>query len=207
MGLAGVLTWHYYKLGDYILYLWDPLDSNRFKAFLVNYYWPIGAVLLLFLFLWMIRRSIFKQALILSCAFLMIPIHVALGLHQIRDYTTAESWLNYGEWGLKETVDYIEKHVPEGSNTLFRKDIDYYLSLQRGLDYRNNGNIRKILQTQNPKELSEYFVSAKLEVIVLDRILLLGATPEIVRIPMAILTHYYELAESFGKFKVYRPKR
>ena len=48
-------------------------------------------------------------------------------IKQTAGYTTANSWYNYGEWGEKEAIAYLNQNLPPDGVAIVRKDIGYYL--------------------------------------------------------------------------------
>lgn len=120
-------TFYYFKMGDYLKLLFQPKDSYQWKNFVMEYYKPFFLIWALGLIL---QRKYFFPILALSTTLLIFPIQFALNLHQTAPYTTVESWLNYGESGLRETAEYLSTRVKPGMNTCMRKDLIYYLRVK-----------------------------------------------------------------------------
>lgn len=125
--VMALLTLYYYRIGDYILILFDPRSSARWKFFLRSYYTPFLIAPVLAVAVYMIKKKFFKLTLLFALLFLIFPVYFALDLRQTASYTTSESWLNYGEAGLRETTEYLSKRVTNDMNVFVRKDMEYYL--------------------------------------------------------------------------------
>ncbi|MBN1353986.1 MAG: glycosyltransferase family 39 protein, partial [Candidatus Omnitrophica bacterium] len=110
----------YYFMGDYILAIWSPYSKYLGGKFYVYYYTPIVLVSIV---MWAaFRKRGFYVTVIWSLLLCVYPINIGLNLNQTKPYTTAEGFLNYGESGLTDTVNYLREHVDTGKLLIARKD-------------------------------------------------------------------------------------
>jgi|GEM_PF-6271538 len=194
----------YDRLGDYIYLLRSVPTAPAWRTFLASYFLPLGIVFGAVL----VATAIFRRKLILisiffASVFVSVPIALALDHNQQKkDYVTVESWLNYGETGLRETIDYLTPRLKEGSVVAMRNDVDYYIK------YRHNIAVKSCdLGTAfgNPVWVLEFFKTSRFDYLVIDNV-----SQSYLRIkdsPMLlVLARYYRLDAVFGDFKIFAYK-
>jgi 4-amino-4-deoxy-L-arabinose transferase-like glycosyltransferase len=201
------LTFYYANIGDYLKFMWDQPYNPRFKNFLNLYYRPLAVGAGAAVVLWVLGRLKLIEGIVAASLLFVFPVNAALNLNQTAEYTTAESWMNYGESGLKDTVEYLALIVRPGSTVAVRDDILYYLEMRKNIKGLKAPRLRDLLISRNLPELNQYFASGILEVVVVDRISLLGLTPQNSAPGTTLFSARYYLDRQIGDFKVYRPRK
>ncbi|MCU0666194.1 MAG: hypothetical protein MUF05_03755 [Candidatus Omnitrophica bacterium] len=195
-----IFTAHYYTLGDYLLGLWGPLYKYLNGHFLWYYYLPLGfAFILISLFL---KIKDWMPGFALTSVLLIFPINIALSLNQAKaDYLTFEIWLNYGEKGLGKTVEYLSSRIQDGSVTVLRQDIEYYLVYRKGIKIAQNIPPEKIFQASDRMLLLVFLSQSPVEYFVADKISSkIIADEEIFN----LIGKYFILEKNFGDFYIFR---
>lgn len=201
------IVFYYARIGDYILLLWDPSTAPRYKHFLNLYYRPLAALLGCSVVAWVLGRLKLTEGILAVSLLLCIPVNAALNLNQTGDYTTAESWMNYGESGFAETTEYLALIVRPGSAVAVRNDLQYYLEKRKNIRNLKYQTFRDLVSSKDLQLLNQYFASGVLEVVVQDRISFLGLNPRNSSQGFALFFRHYYLDRQIGSFKIYRPKR
>jgi hypothetical protein len=199
---------HYLGLGDYILLLFQRGDRPLWISFVPRYHIPwitLAAAVL-------IASTLIKKNRLAICLWsllgIALPIQLALDWNQAKArYTTVESWMNYGEKGLKDSVDHLIRHgVRPLSIGCWRKDIQYYLERRHGIPASRviyPDELYRTPETQLP-ELERFLRSGALEWIVTDPISLLKMSDARMARINAIIGRYYQISSVFGGFTIYR---
>ncbi|MDP8219657.1 MAG: glycosyltransferase family 39 protein [Candidatus Theseobacter exili] len=185
----------------YYIWIGDPL-LNLYESpygFLFAYLAPLFlCVFFIKAFAPKIRMSLLVAYI---CILFMVAQNTALNFLQIRNYTTCESWLNYGERGLSKVVHYLKDKIKPGDIVYSRKDINYYLRDVYDLPAKNFFNTKNLIPAL--KKDRNYFHKLikreNIRFIVIDPF---GAPKAI----QEIISPYFELVEVFGKFPVYENK-
>jgi len=186
----------YYRIGDYILILWKELPVG----FLLLYYMPILIAACMFYALF---RKWRLDRVVLGVLFMLIfPISIGLNLNQIRDYTTAECWLNYGEEGLRDTTLYLREHIDPSQTVSVRKDIEYYLNFRYGLNVKNI-QPTPIFRMRNPNEIIDFFEKTPIQYFVFEKVSSVQRGHKDI---LKILNKYFFVEKRFGDFIVLRSK-
>lgn len=204
---AALVLWTYVRAGDYILFQWDHPDAPRYKNFLNMYYRPLAAAFGAAIILWVLGRLKLVEGIIAASLLFCLPVNAALNLNQTGEYTTSESWMNYGESGLTDTVEYLAQIARPGSSVAIRDDIRYYLDIRHGMKDLKPRRLRDILTVRDLPLLNNFLMSGALEIAVMDRVSLLGLTEKNSAHGFALFNKHYYLDRQFGSFKIYRPKR
>jgi len=200
------LVGYYYRLGDYLLIMWEPATAGVWRRFLNDYYRPLAAALLVVLMVPLFRKAGFRVALAVGCFLCLLPINTALSWHQTAPYTTAESWMNYGESGLKDAAVYIAGNASDGASVSARVDMKYYLNVHYRADrpLEATKDIRSVMLTKDLKVLTLFFYRTRLEYVVFDKIALMGMPPDRIQEGLTRFARFYFLDRRFGSFKVYK---
>lgn len=205
LGVFALGVTYYLRLGDYITFLWDLTWKPRWVNFVTVYHAPIFTVLAcVFLLCLIFKRKIILPSLVFACFLMILPINTALNFNQMTDYTTAESYLNYGETGLKTTVNYLANNLRSGDVASIRKDIHYYLRVKHGIKLAHVTKVRKILLTEHPEILKGILVDSSLMYIVLEQHSLVGLPASRMQRALAMLNKHYYLEEKYGFFSIYK---
>ncbi|MFH1783263.1 MAG: glycosyltransferase family 39 protein [Candidatus Omnitrophota bacterium] len=93
--------------------------------FNILYFSPL--IILSILFYFLSSKKNIVSSLIIGVSLLTFGAQVNQDIKQTADYTTANSWNNYGERGERETIDYLNSNLPKDGVVIVRKDIGYYL--------------------------------------------------------------------------------
>lgn len=198
------LTAHYYRLGDYILYLFESAHSPRWRALNYAYFMPLflGALVLILLALW--RRAWLSGGLFILSFLLMMPIHMALNLRQTAAYTTVESWMNYGETGMPELLKYLQAAIGPNDRAVLRKDLYYYVRFRFNVPGYENVDQGDFFGLTGPAAIREFMSAPRVpKIIVLDRMFFLFPPRGDMR---HIFTQFYRQEAVFGNFVVFRLK-
>ena len=209
LAALALLIGYYGSIGDPIPILPQPAGEERIDRYFRLYFLPL--LLLYPLSVWAGRRLRVHAAawLMVVSMLLCLPPSLGLGIRQsAATYTTVESWLNYGERGLADTVRYVSTRVKPHQTVMLRKDIYYYLRCRYGIQpawvyfpeslagYDGPGGLiaMETLMTRTP-----------LDYIVLDTVSRTYA-PIPDNVALLILRHYHLVHES-GDFRVFRTNR
>lgn len=203
---ALAVVWYYARIGDYILLQWDQPYEPRYKQFLNLYYRPLAAAAGAAVILWVTGRLKLIEGILALSLFFCLPVNAALNLNQTGEYTTAESWMNYGESGHLETVDYLAAIARPGTAVAMRHDLQYYLEKRRSIKGLKFIQLREVLIVRNAQVLEQFLASGALDIAVVDRLSLLGLNPKNSGTGFTLFNKYYYLDRTIGNFKVYRPK-
>jgi hypothetical protein len=204
---AAVVVWHYSGIGDYILWQWDHPEAPRYLHFLNLYYRPLAAAFGVGIVLCVLGRLKVVEAILAVSLLFCAPVNAALNMNQTAEYTTAESWMNYGEKGMKEAVEYLSQIIRPGSTVSIRDDLRYYLDIRKDLQDLKYQGLRYLLVSRDLPLLEKYLAAGVLEVVVIDRVSLLGLNEKNSSQGFALFGRYYYLDREIGSFKIYRPKR
>jgi len=198
--LGGILLFHYYNLGDYILVLWQPLSKHLNSHFFIYYYLPI----LMFLSLILVvspRSKVWGNSL-LGFTFLIFPINGGLLINQAKaNYSTTEIYLNYGESGLRETVEYLANHITPNSTIAVRGDLSYHLVYRKNVKIKENVN--PILVLNNPILAEKLITVSPIEYLVLDKVTGLAVRD---KRALSFLSKYFICVKKLGTFYIFRFK-
>jgi hypothetical protein len=188
---------YYYSMGDYIMRLWEPLSLR----FYIRYYLPM--LVGIFIFWILFRKWRIGRIILFSLLAFILPISAGLDLNQTRAYTTSATWMNYGERGFREAVDYLRKNANPKILLIARKDICYYLNYRYDMDFPvyytttmiKEGNISKLDYTLS---------NIPIEYIVFDRISFLGRMKKEI---IAVIDKYFFAEKHFGDFIILKNRR
>ncbi|MFT5208013.1 MAG: hypothetical protein ACI9CF_001777 [Candidatus Omnitrophota bacterium] len=206
-GLITFLTWKYYHIGDYIMWQWDAASSPRWLDFLKAYYTPIIILYVLAILVGLRYRASFLRIIAITSWVLILSINLALNFNQTAIYTTTESWMNYGEYGHKDTYEYLAREMDPSRKLCVRKDIYYYLRAQKGIEAASHIELRQLFEERDINVLRDYFARGDMQFIVFDKISTLGFTPQFAKPMVDIINQNYDVVERFAHFTVYRHKR
>jgi hypothetical protein len=199
-----VLGVHYYRVGDYLIQLWKPLDWPPMTRFMKHYYFPIVlAGVLTLAFTAMKRRNLGAALLIFSYLFLF-PINAGLAWNQRAEYTTAESWMNYGEKGLRETVEYLRPRMNPEMMISARVDIQYYLDEYHGIPFKGSQSFRRIFDPVHVRESIPRFATGEIGYFVMDPVSRIGFTEDYLQKPFEFMMKHYVYETRFGDFQIFR---
>lgn len=189
-------SWWYYQIGDYILILWGRLPLR----FLAGYYIPVTILVVLFgLFF---RKWGWYRSALCSLFLSIYPINAGLNFVQTADYTTAESWLNYGERGQMDAVEYLRARIDKRMTQYIRKDLDYYLRYRCGIEFTVS-DPTMIFRVADEGALNAIFRSADIQYFVFERTSSVQrANPDILN----ILGKYFLVEKQCGDFVILRHK-
>ncbi len=205
--VTAAVLWYYFRVGDYLLLQWDQPYAPRYKIFLNAYYRPLAAAAGAAVIFWVAGRLKFLEALLAASLLFCFPVNAALNLNQTGEYTTAESWMNYGESGHLETVKYLAAIARPGTAVAMRNDLQYYLERREKIGGLRFMMLRDILIAKDLPMLDQFFASGALDIAVVDRLSLLGLNPQNSGAGFALLNRHYYLDRTIGNFKIYRPKK
>lgn len=192
-------AFYYFRIGDYLLAIWRPMHQHMNGHFLYYYYIPI--VLALVIVFIVSRKKVLWENITLALVLLIIPINVALGLNQAKaKYTTAEIWLNYGEVGLRDCIEYLSQRLKGTSITAVRFDIEYYLRERYHLNIYNITTDKLFLAT-DPRVLFFLFSQVPFDVVVLDPI---SGVMQLNKEIFMLVDKFFVLEKRIGNFLVYR---
>ena len=200
--LGGLLIYHYYKLGDYILVLIRPMSSFLNGHFLVYYYLPVFLVIAL-----TVMASNKKNRMVnivIAFVFFVITVNSALLVNQAKaDYITAEVYRNYGEKGFRETVTYLQNKIDSGMVIAARWDIIESCSNSAEGEKRNFPAIPGLITDMDENEFRKFISDPKLGYIVLDQVF-----PPIMfgQKKTEMIFEYFVLEKNIGSFFVLRKK-
>lgn len=149
--LAAVLTAYHHRLGDYLLdaihvWSWAPWRTKMIACVA-----PAALAAAAAPFLPVFRKDRGRAAVALALLFSIFPAEIALAWHQTAPYTTAESWLNYGEKGLRETAAYLAPKLQGSTPTAVRKDVLYYLARDYGITLEKNRRLSFLFREAGKK--------------------------------------------------------
>jgi len=194
--LMPLLGFWYFAVGDYILSIWNKMQP----LFYLKYYVPLAAVIGLSVAA-LKKFGVFRAAL-LGTVFMIFPVNIGLNLNQTRDYTTSECWLNYGERGLSETVQYLKDRVKPGMLIYCRNDIGYYLNYR----YNTNVDYRETAWLFRGADINKVAGAFREDIVyfVFDKISSFVKTNKLV---FDILGNDFFVEKQFGDFVVLRSKR
>lgn len=204
-----LLIGYYWYIGDPIPILPQPAGEARIDRYFRLYFLPLAV--LYPLALWAGRRLRVRTApwLVIVSVLLCLPPSLGLGICQsTATYTTVESWLNYGERGLADTVRYVSTRVKPHQTVMLRKDIYYYLRCRYGIQpawvYFPEG----LARYDGPGgliALETMMSRTPLDYIVLDTVSRTYAPiPDNVAL---LVLRYYHLVYESGDFRVFRTNR
>ena len=202
--LAAAACFYYYKLGDPLLLLMYPEKNTGWFEFLARYGWPMVAAAAAALAYRLFRGKSLWEGIAFASVFFIFPVNIALDIRQTEPYTTAESWLNYGEKGLKETVDHLARRIHGEAPSVLRKDLVYYLQFRRGVSVSKNRNPNYLLRDQPLPEAVRDYLAQPSEYVVLDRVVI-TSNPLLKIVGKKIFANY-ALEKKFGNFSVLRLK-
>lgn len=204
MGIvAGWACFHYYKAGDYILSLALPQKSKIWNDFLIYYTAPIIAGTFAAGILFFKAR---KAAVLLFLWLMTLAVGAALDWRQKEaTYTTVESWLNYGEKGMRETVNYLKSKKLQGRMISARSDIDYYLRRREGIELSSNIETSTLFSLKDPKDRIRLIQRGAFDYIVIDNV-----SRVYVRMNTPIgdlIQKNYRVEKQIGDFQILSPRR
>ncbi|MBN1868958.1 MAG: glycosyltransferase family 39 protein [Candidatus Omnitrophica bacterium] len=206
--VCAVVTFVYYLFHFPDMVLWlergeyavsDFFKSN-YNLFLKLYFLPFLCLPLLF-------RSIFEKksfyfCLVAALWLLTVSTQIVQNIKQTEDYTTANSWHNYGEKGQAQATRYLHEKLSPDGIFISRKDIGYYLRIspQGALTrtYIYNSIFRRPKQ-EAQAEMEELMKKHDIEYVQLDKYCDLKNAFE-------VLSPYYYLDKQFDDFFVLRKK-
>lgn len=201
-----VTALYYYRLGDYLTGLFDFSWGPAWKGLLIGYGAPVVLVIFVLGFLAVIQKKHFNIIFCLTGLLFMFSTNIALGINQLQaKYTTAESWINYGETGLKDTIHYLLKNVSGRDMVSVRKDIRYYLNHRFNIKPLPNAPLESFLPIKGDDVFETTIQSSPLKYIVVDTVSLSYLPVYPGRVQM--LEKYYNLDQRFGGFLIYKSKR
>jgi hypothetical protein len=196
------LTFYYYQVGDYMLFLWTPLYKHLNYHFFPYYYLPLVTTLLIICIA--LRGPRVYNNLILAVIFFVVPINAGLDLNQaMAKYNTGEVYLNYGESGFSDTVDYLAKLVKDGDNTVMRHDLYYYLTVRRGIKIEQNIVPETLLGGADQNKLDSILAQLPLKYVVFHKLLKFIPLP---KESFYTLGKYYFFKKRIGDFYIYEKK-
>ncbi len=200
--LALGLTFYYLKLGDYILYLWENLNSWRWKAINVRYFIPIGVVLAVVTAVSLFKKRGFKVLFFIACFWLIVPISAALNIHQTAKYTTAESWLNYGEVGMRDALEYLSENIRPGTVNALRKDFYYYMRYRYEIPGYKHFAVEDVFKLRGQENIAAFMKSGSApEYILLDRTFWVHPPPGDME---KVFMRYYRKEKEIGSFIIFK---
>lgn len=205
--LATALFIYYFRLGDYILYLFQPRGRPAWVGFIQAYFAPLAILSAVGLGVGLWRKRAIPW--LLAGAFAVsLPIQAALDLRQTADYTTAESWMNYGENGLVQTAEYLSSRIRPSTLTCLRKDVRYHLEALQGLPLSKNLDPRDLFRTPASRlaDLEDFLTRAPIDYVVTDPVSLLRLPEDRVNDVSSVLAGHFELDRAIGNFRIYRRK-
>lgn len=133
---VGAFAYYFTLFPDMVLWLMygkeaisGPLKSH-YGSVLTLYLVPFLVLPLIFLFF--LKKRSFYYSVVVTFFLLTFVIQITQNIKQTADYTTANSWNNYGERGQAEAIDYLNKRLPAKGYSILRKDIAYYVRRRRG---------------------------------------------------------------------------
>lgn len=198
-----ILGTHYYSIGDYLLWMWDSASLPHFKEFVARYHLPLIAGLAGVGILCFVKKKSFGAMLLAGCLVSATAIGSALHWRQTTPYTTVESWMNYGEGGFRETLEYLRAHLKTGDLVVLRKDFMYYLKAQDEIRVRNL-DVRQVFLTRDPEGLMKLFGSGVLRYVIINKIEFIGLRAESMGPAMKVFSRFYSPALKTKSFTVYR---
>lgn len=203
--LLSAAAFYYYLLGDYILRLGYFAVKKIDVLFLIRYYTPILVVAATALAFFRHRGLAWKRGL-LSIIFFIIPINAGLLLNQARaDYTTVEVYLNYGESGLRETVEFLARRVRDGSVIAVRNDIIFYLRHRHGIRVKSNYDPKRFpMDVELDERLADFLTKAPIEYMVFDKVSTVSLRGK--AMAQAVKDNYI-LLKKIGTFYIFKKER
>lgn len=197
------LTLHYMKMGDYILYIWENMNGWRWKALNKQYFAPIGAVLAAVLIVSLFRRQWFKVLFFIGCFWTIIPISLALNHHQAAaKYTTAESWLNYGEEGMKEALQYLSENIKPNTVNSLRKDFYYYMRYRYQIPGYKHFAVEDVFKLRGAQNIIAFMQSGQApEYVLLDRTFWVHPPPGDME---KVFMRLYRKEKEIGSFLIFK---
>lgn len=201
------IVFYYARIGDYILLLWDNVYVPRYKNFLNLYYRPMAIAAGIAVVLWVLGRFKLKEGILAASLLFCVPVNAALNLNQTGEYVTAESWMNYGESGHLETVDYFAAIARPNTIVALREDLEYYINTRKKLKGLGYVSLRDLLTSRDLNQLGQFLATGKLDIVVMDRISLMGLNGQNSRNGFLLFHRFYYLDREIGSFKIYRPRK
>ena len=203
--LAALLCFYYYSLGDSVRWVSYQADRKLWTHFRNLYWLPIFGLLGVVAAVSIGRKRFLTELFALSCMVLIFSANIALDLQQTAPYTTVESWLNYGQSGLRETADYLSSRISADTPCSLRKDIAYYLKLDHGIDLSNNRNPSYLLRDQPLHEaLRDYQLGIQPVYVVLDPVVM--ASNARLQAMAQVVFQQHILEKKIGSFMIIRLK-
>ncbi len=195
---------YYYKLGDSILFLAYSVNDARSLRHYQLYFLPVVLAFAGVLIFSLYRRRISVIGFVLVCFLFIFSTNSALDLRQTGSYTTAESWLNYGESGLKETAAYLSTRLSPQARTVLRKDLLYYLKSAHGVVMLNNRDPMYIFRGREfTWTVLDFMGGNSPEVVVLDSVSMAISAAQFKNFGDKIFSRY-RVEKKMGNFIVLR---
>jgi len=201
--LLAAFTCYYYRLGDGLLLLNRPAKEALGARFVILYASPVILAMAGAFFYSAARKSFSVKPFVVMSFFLIFPASIALDLRQTAPYTTAESWLNYGESGLRETAGYLSTRISADTPCILRKDIVYYLKLRHGIDTAKNKNPTYLFRDKPLQESVRDFLQEEPPAYIVMDPVVLSSNPFLVLVGNKLFNRY-RLDEKIGNFMVLR---
>ncbi|MBF0216289.1 MAG: glycosyltransferase [Candidatus Omnitrophica bacterium] len=155
----------------------------------------------LFLYFTSTKGKIFSS-FILGLFIIAFASEVSLDIKQASNYTTANSWNNYGEKGEAETISYLNERLGPDEPFVARKDIGYYLTKYPNGSTGRNFQYNYIFRATTEKDKAVALRSV------------IENNPRYIQIDascnpknaLELLWPFYDLDKSFNDFMILRRK-
>jgi len=145
------------------------------------------------------KRNLFFS-LALSLFLLTIATELSQNIRQTADYTTTNSWFNYGETGEAQAIAYLNENLPPDGVAIVRKDIGYYLKANpRGSSTRVwiYNDIFRLSQAEARRKFAAVMQEYNVQYVQLD-------TSCSIKDGYKIIKPYFTLDKQFGNFFVFK---
>jgi len=172
--IAGLGVFYYHHLGDPVYFLAYPAHDGRKIAVMAMYWRPVLLIFSAAAIYGFFRRRFFLEATAVACLVFIFSANVALDLRQTAPYTTAESWLNYGESGLKETAEYLSVKISPKTPCILRKDLVYYLQFRYGITPKNTDPVYLFKDGPLPEAVRNFLRGTPADYVELDPVVMMS---------------------------------
>jgi 4-amino-4-deoxy-L-arabinose transferase-like glycosyltransferase len=125
IGGAIFLLFMFFRVPDSVMLSYNFLSKRAMISTIIFYLLP--TFILPFGLSFLFSGTLKTKYLILGFFVALLVYNISLDFKQVAPYTTTNDWNNYGELGLKETIDYLDKNLSSEGTIICRKDVGYYL--------------------------------------------------------------------------------
>lgn len=133
IGACAIVTLAYYLCNFPDMVLWlrqgegavSIFFQNNYNLFLKLYFLPFFCIPILFRST--LKKKSFYFCLTAALLLLAVDSQIVQNIRQTAEYTTANSWHNYGEKGQAQAAEYLNEKLSPNGVFISRKDVSYYV--------------------------------------------------------------------------------